>query len=82
MFVLNKNSYLKRSIFDDKLLDVLECIWTSQVTPMVKILPASTEYTGDAGLVLGWGRSLKEEMATHSSVLAGEIPWTEETCGL
>lgn len=45
---------LKRSIFDNKVLDVLECIWTSQVTPMVKILPASTEYTGDAGLVLGW----------------------------
>ena len=37
------------------------------MTLAVKNLPANTEYTGDAGLVLGWGRSLKEEMATHSS---------------
>ena len=25
---------------------------------------------------------LKKEMATHSSILAWEIPWTEETGGL
>ena len=25
---------------------------------------------------------LQEEMATHSSILAWEIPWTEETGGL
>ena len=25
---------------------------------------------------------LQEEMATHSSILAGKIPWTEECCGL
>ena len=25
---------------------------------------------------------LEEEMATHSSILAWEIPWIEETCGL
>ena len=27
---------------------------------------------------LGWGDPLEEEMATHSSILAWEIPWTEE----
>ena len=27
---------------------------------------------------LGWEYPLKEEMATHSSILAWEIPWTEE----
>ena len=27
---------------------------------------------------LGWEDPLEEEMATHSSVLAWEIPWTEE----
>ena len=27
---------------------------------------------------LGWDDSLEEEMATHSSILAWEIPWTEE----
>ena len=28
---------------------------------------------------LGWRDPLEEEMATHSSTLAWEIPWTEET---
>ena len=27
---------------------------------------------------LGWEDFLEEEMATHSSILAWEIPWTEE----
>ena len=31
---------------------------------------------------LGWEDSLQEEMATHSSTLAWEIPWTEEPGGL
>ena len=31
---------------------------------------------------LGWGDPLDEEMATHSSVLAWEVPWTEEPGGL
>ena len=31
-----------------------------------------------------WGQedSLEEEMATHSSILGWEIPWTEEPGGL
>ena len=36
---------------------------------------------GDAGLIPRWGRSPEEEMATCSSVLAWEIPWTEELGG-
>ena len=31
---------------------------------------------------LGWEDPLEEEMATHSSNLACEIPWTEEPGGL
>ena len=31
---------------------------------------------------LGWEYPLEEDMATHSSILAWEIPWTEETGGL
>ena len=31
---------------------------------------------------LGQEDSLEEEMATHSSILAQEIPWTEEPGGL
>ena len=27
---------------------------------------------------LGWEDPLEEEMATHSSILAWEIPWTEQ----
>ena len=36
------------------------------------------EDTGDMGLILGWEDPLKEEMATHSSIVAWRIPWTEE----
>ena len=31
---------------------------------------------------LGWEEILEEEMATHSSILAWRIPWTEESGGL
>ena len=31
---------------------------------------------------LGWKDPLKKEMATHSSILAWRIPWTEESGGL
>ena len=31
---------------------------------------------------LGWEDSLEKEMVTHSSILAWEIPLTEETNGL
>ena len=31
---------------------------------------------------LGWEDPLKEEMATHYSILAWIIPWTEEPGGL
>ena len=37
---------------------------------------------GDPGLVPGLGRSLGEGMATHSSIPAWRIPWTEEPGGL
>ena len=33
---------------------------------------------GDLGSISRWGRSMKKEMATHSSILAWEIPWKEE----
>ena len=38
----------------------------------------STCNAGDAGLILGWEDPLEEGMATHSSILAWRIPWTEE----
>ena len=41
---------------------------------------ASSE--GDVGSILGLGRSPGEGNATHFSILAWEIPWTEEPGGL
>ena len=49
---------------------------------MVKNPPASAGDARDVGSIPGLGRSLEEEMATQSSILAWEIPWTEETVGL
>ena len=37
---------------------------------------------GDLSSIPGSGRSLEKEMATHSSILAWKIPWTEESGGL
>ena len=45
----------------------------------LKNLPASA---GDAGLFLGQEDPLEMEMATHSCILAWEMPWTEEPGGL
>ena len=42
----------------------------------------STCNVEDLGLIAGWEDSLEEGMATHSSVLAWRIPWTEEPGGL
>ena len=37
---------------------------------------------GHLGLIPGLGRSPGEETATHSSILALEIPWTDELGGV
>ena len=44
----------------------------------------STCNAGDLDLIPGLGRSpnLEKGMATHSSILAWKIPWTEEPGGL
>ena len=42
---------------------------------MVKNLPAMQETVVQS---LGWEDSLDKGMATHSSILAWRIPWTEE----
>ena len=38
--------------------------------------------SGDVDLIPGLGSFLEKEMATHSSILACRIPWTEEPAGL
>ena len=42
----------------------------------------STSNVGDLDLVTGLGDPLEEGMATHSSILPGECPWTEVPGGL
>ena len=51
----------------------------SLVAQMVKNLPAMQVTWVQS---LGWEDSLEKRMATHSSILAWEIPWTEEPGGL
>ena len=46
---------------------------------MVKNLPVMQETWVQS---LGWEDSLEKGMATHSSILAWRIPWTEEPGGL
>ena len=45
---------------------------------VVRNLPANAGDIRDACLTLGWEDPLEEEMVTQSSILAWEIPWTEE----
>ena len=45
---------------------------------MVKRLPTMRETQVQT---LGWEDLLEKEMATHSSILAWKIPWTEEPVG-
>ena len=46
---------------------------------MVKNLLAKQEMGVQS---LGWEDSMEEEMATHTTILAWKIPWTEEPGGL
>ena len=49
---------------------------------MVNILPEMQEPQKTDIPSLGQEDPLEEEMATHSSILAWEIPWAEELDGL
>ena len=50
----------------------------SQVALVLKNPPANAEDLKETGSIPGLGRSLEEDMATHFSILAWRIPWTEE----
>ena len=49
---------------------------------LVKNPPANARDTRDVVLIPEWERSLEEELATRSSILAWEIPWAEKPGGL
>ena len=57
----------------------LQYSWASLVVQMVKNLPAMQETWVRS---LDWEDPLEKGMATHSSILAWRIPWTEEPGGL
>ena len=49
---------------------------------VVKNIPVKQETQETWVRSLDWEDSLEEGMATHSSILARRIPWTEEPDGL
>ena len=51
----------------------------SLAAQMVKLRPATRETWIQP---LGWEDPLEKEMATHSSILAWRITWSEEPCRL
>ena len=53
----------------------LQCSLASLVAQLVKNLPAMWETLAQS---LGWEDPLEKGTATHSSILACKIPWTEE----
>ena len=59
-----------------------QALYNSQVVVVVKNPSASAGDTGDMVLSLGREDPLGESMATHCSVLAWRIPWTEKPGGL
>ena len=63
----------------DKKTSTLHQANASLVAQMVKNLPSLQETWVQS---LGWEDPLEKGMATHSSILAWRIPWTEEPGGL
>ena len=48
------------------------------MAPVVKNLLTNSGDVRDAGFIPEPGRSLEEDMTTHTNILAWRIPWTEE----
>ena len=56
----------------------LRLLWASHVVLVVKNLSANAGDTREAGSIPGSEDSLGKGMATHSSIVVWEIPWTDE----
>ena len=59
-------------------MTLMGCPGVSQVVLVVKNPPVNSGDLRDSGLIPGWEDPLEEGTATHPSVLAWRIPWTEE----
>ena len=79
LYIVTKNFFLVMRTF--KIYSQYSIINDSHslVTQMVKNRPEMQETQVRS---LGWEDPLEEGMATHSSILAWRIPWTEEPGGL
>ena len=54
--------------------------WASQAVLVVKNMPANAGWMWEGQVrSLSWEDPLEDGMATHSSILAWRIPWTEES---
>ena len=70
--------YLFYSVISAKGINLKEANrnkWDFPGGSVIKNLPAKKRIWVQS---LGWKDALEKEMATHSSILAWEIPWTEE----
>ena len=70
-------------------LITIRAVWCGAKTEMgfpsaavVKNPPTMQEVNEKQVGPLGWEDPLEEEMATHFSILAWKIPWSEEPVGL
>ena len=80
--MLGIRNKMSRGFFKDVYKDVFIVYWNLRGVPdssVVKNLPAMQEMRVQS---LDWEDPLEKEMAAHSSILAWEIPWTEEPGGL
>ena len=73
--IKNKKKYMLIRFYLHKILEK----WASLVAQRLKHLPGMQETWVRS---LGWEDPLEKEMATHSSILAWRIPWTEGPGGL
>ena len=68
-----------KELYTENQKTLMKEIWASLLAQLVKNLPAVQETHVRS---LGWEDPLEKEVATHSSILAWKISWTEESGGL
>ena len=71
---------LKKNTYKEICIYITECMCTASLLAlMANNLPTMWETQVRS---LGWDDPLEAGMATHSSILAWKIPWTEEPGGV
>ena len=68
---------MESSLADDTKINLIY-VWVFSMTQQVKNPPAKAGDTGTWVWFLSQEDTSEEEMATHASILAWKIPWTEE----